>query len=607
MNPRDILVHCALFGAIDAPALDRLAMHCTRFGLSGGDYLCHPGDEARALYIVITGHLRAEFGSRHASLDIGRYEPVGGVGVFSGAGYGATVRAVRDSLLLRIDRSDLLDFVREHPPAMLAITREIITRLNTQRGNHQRASARQHRTFAVIPATPNTNVDKIARALTTALHTLAPAQLIDAAAVEAALGKDASKVEMGDGEANRRVVNYLDQVESETSTGYLVYAAKRQAGAWPRRCMREADRILIVASASDAPQMTPMIEDLLQHRDATHVTLVLLRELAQPAGDVIGWHTLLESTTHFFVRPSSTSDYESMARQLTGRGVGLVLGGGGARGFAHLGLLRALDALHIPVDLTGGTSMGAFVSALLACGFDHGEAERLTRESFVTHSYINDYTLPRVSLIRGRKLLARLRSVFGERQIQNLRMPYFCVTTNLTRGSPAPHVEGELALWVGASMAVPGIAPPLVWKEDLHVDGSVVNSLPTDIMQEYGRGPIIGSDVSTVGTLRAPGIEGPDTEALLHHGALKEKIRLFDILFSTATLTSESGVKARAARADCYLRMPLEGIGLFDWKRMDEIVATSYDYAMKELEPKRDILLSVAEPEPPEEDTAALF
>ncbi|HEU0196877.1 MAG TPA: patatin-like phospholipase family protein, partial [Nevskiaceae bacterium] len=395
----------------------------------------------------------------------------------------------------------------------------------------------------------------------------------------------------------------LGQIESESETGYLVYAANHQDDPWSRRCMREADRILVVASAADAPQFTPMVDAVLNHHETTQVIVVLLRELAQPAGDVAGWRRRLESETHYFVRPHVAADYQSMARQLTGRGLGLVLGGGGARGFAHLGLLRALDSLGLQVDLTGGSSMGAFVSALLACGFDHGEAARLTRETFVTHNFINDYTLPRVSLIRGRKLLARLREVFGQRQIEALRMPYFCVTTNLTLGSPSPHAEGELALWVGASMAIPGIAPPLVWKGELHCDGSVVNSLPTDVMQEYGRGPIIGSDVSTVGTLSAPGIEGPDPEALLRHNELPKKINLVDILFSTTTLTSESGVKARAARADCYLRMPLDGVGLFDWRRIDDIITLGYDYAMKALEPKLDLLLGKAEPESEDEAT----
>lgn len=607
MNPRDVLIRCDLFSTLDVAALEWLVERSTQFGLSGGDYLCHANEEARALYIVMTGHLRAEFGSAHTPLDIGRFEAVGAIGLFSGQGYGASVRAVRDTLLLRIDRADLLEFVQQHPSAMLAITREIITRLRRVRRNHPRASTLQHRSFAVIPATPDVDVVRVVRMLVGALHALAPTELVDAARVDDALGPGMSETQIGSGVANGRLIDYLDRIESKTATGFLVYAANRQAGPWSRRCMREADHVLVVVGAASRPQPTPMVEDVVGRDVTQQVTLVVLRELAQPAGDVHGWLARIETGSHFFVRPDAGADYASLARQLTGRGIGVVLGGGGARGFAHLGLLRALDDLRIPVDLTGGTSMGAFVSALLACGFNSGEAEQLMRETFVTHNYINDYMLPRVSLIRGRKLLGRLREVFGQRQIETLRMPYFCVTTNLTRGVPAVHTLGELAIWVSASMAIPGIVPPVVWKGDLHVDGSVVNSMPSDIMQQYGRGPVIGSDVSTVGTVSVPGIEGPDPEALLHTRRSGARISLIDILFSTATLTSETGVKMRASHCDCYLRMPLEGIGLFDWKRMDEIVSVGYDHAMRHLAPIRDELLMPDGHAHEQEDPDSLF
>lgn len=607
MDAREVLVRCELFSSLRGPALEELAAQCAQFGLSGGDELCRTHDPARALYVVVTGHLRADFGMQRTALDVGRFETIGGIGLLSGGGYGADVRAVRDSQILRIGAAELLRFVRAHPAALLAITRTVVNRLMNLRGNRPRVNARQHRSFAVIPANPRVDVDAAAHALTAALETLAPTQLINAARVDFELGTDAAQTEIGASVANGNLVAYLDRIEGQTTTGYLVYAANGRADVWSRRCMRQADRILVIAQARDRPALTPMVDEVLGHRDATPVVLVVQRGPGEAPGDVTGWLQRLEARTHYFVRPYASVDYESLARQLTGRALGLVLGGGGARGFAHLGLLRALDSLGIPVDLCGGSSMGAFISALHACRFAPDEALRLTRETFVAHNYLNDYTWPRISLIRGHKLLGQLREVFGGRRIEQLRTPYFCVTTNLTRGAAVAHTEGELALWVGASMAIPGIAPPVIWRGDLHVDGSVVNSLPTDIMQAYGRGPIVASDVSTSGTLTVPDVEGPDPTALLRHGAPHDGISLFSILFATATLTSESGVRTRAARADCYLRMPLEGVGIFDWKRMDDIVARSYDYALEKLEPLRDVLSGQVEGPPAGADAVAPF
>ena len=282
---------------------------------------------------------------------------------------------------------------------------------------------------------------------------------------------------------------------------------------------------------------------------------------------------------------------ESLVRQLTGRAIGLVLGGGGARGFAHLGLMRALEELRIPVDVTGGSSMGAFISALLACGYSSHEMLHLLRETFVTHNYLNDYMFPRIALIRGRKFLRRLRDIFGEQKIEHLRKPWFCVSTNLTRGTAVVHDQGPLEIWLAASMTVPGIAPPLVYKGELLADGAVVNSLPTDVMQGLERGPIIASDVSTEGDIRATGMEGPDPEGLLNWTGPGEPPNLRDILFRTATLTSESGVRRRAASADLYLRMPVGGIGMFEWKRVEEIVERGYQFAKEKLTAAQDLLL----------------
>jgi predicted acylesterase/phospholipase RssA len=245
--------------------------------------------------------------------------------------------------------------------------------------------------------------------------------------------------------------------------------------------------------------------------------------------------------------------------------------------------MRALEELNIPVDLAGGTSMGAYFSALLACGFSSKEMTEIARETFVTKNHLNDYVLPRISLIRGRKFLTRLHQIFGERRVEELRMPYFCVSTNLTQARTMVHDTGVLSTWVGTSMAIPGVAPPVAYHGELLVDGAVTNSLPTDVMQALGRGPIIASDVSTEGGLKAPGIEGPDPEALLRRDGNKAQVSLIDILFGGMALTSESGVRLRASRADLYLRMPVAGVALFAWKRLDEIADRGYEQAMQRL------------------------
>jgi NTE family protein/lysophospholipid hydrolase len=175
--------------------------------------------------------------------------------------------------------------------------------------------------------------------------------------------------------------------------------------------------------------------------------------------------------------------------------VGLTLGGGFARGLAHLGVLRALEELRIPVDFIGGSSMGAIVGAQWALGRSAGEIARRTSEGFAAS--FKDTTLPFVSFKRGGRHSRVIRQSFGEARIEDLWLPYFCVSTNLNRSELKVHSAGPLAEAVTASSRAPGIFPPLVIDGELHIDGGVINNVPVDVMRDFrGVGIVIGVDVS---------------------------------------------------------------------------------------------------------------
>ena len=591
MDLQPILSQCSLFARLSPAALDALVKRITVRELKSGGVLFNEGDISDCIFIVATGRLRATLENGELVGDIGRYEPIGEIGVIADESRSATVHAIRDSILLRLSRADLIRFVATHPKAHIEMSRVMITRLRQASRDKALESARSVHTFAVIPAQGDVDCHEFSERFCQALAQHDSVKLIDDVLVDAELGYGTARRPFQNDDANARIMTMLGDIESKHR--YLVYAAGAETDSWARRCMRQADRILVVVNASRAPELTPMLERLRSGGSArVHVDLVLLRPEGADAGNVLGWRECTNASAHYFLRPGNADDLAKMVRQMTGRGVGLVLGGGGARGFAHVGLLRALHELKIPVDLAGGSSMGGFFAALIACGYDHNEIAEIARATFVEHNYLNDYMLPMVALIRGRKFVNRLHEVFGERQIEDLRMPFFCVSTNLTRGTQMVHDRGPLYMWLACSMCVPGVAPPVAYHNELFVDGAVINSLPTDVMQAMRRGPIVASDVSTAGgDLSAPGIEGPDPEGLLRWNAPAKRPGLFSIIFRTATLTSESGTAARAARADAYVRMPVTGIGLFDWKKMDEVVERGYHHALEQLTPLRDSLL----------------
>lgn len=594
MDTIEILRRCSLFRTLNDGSCHHLSNICSRVLISSGEYLYQPGDAADALYVLINGRLEVRAESHFWPTPIGRFQSAGEVSLFTGNRRESSARAVRDSELLEIDRHALMDFLCLNPITLLDITKQIIDRLrNTNESRTMRQHHERRRVFAVVPAHPAIDVAGTTRALVGALEVISATECIDAASIDVLLGAGAAQTETGPSSIHGRVMAHLNELEAKIDGGFLVYQSNRHVDAWSQRCMRQADRIVLVADARDPPMRTPMIREALRFVDGTPIEIVMLRTNDQDSTNVLAWKNSLKSRAHYFVRPHVHKDYLAVARQLAARAIGLVLGGGGARCFAHLGLLRALERLEIPIDLCGGSSMGAYLAGLHALGLDHQQIHEAVRETFVAHNYLNDFLLPRVALIRGRKFLSRLRSVFGNRLIETLEKPYFCITSNLTSGETNIHDSGNLALWVGAGMAVPGIAPPVAWNGELHADGAVINALPTDVMQQMDRGIVVASDVSTEGAVSAPGVIGPDPEALLRpQDNHRQNVSMIDILYRTATITGERADRERAELADCYLRMPVEDIGLFDWKRIDEIAEKSYAYAMHELGPKRETLLA---------------
>jgi predicted acylesterase/phospholipase RssA len=276
-----------------------------------------------------------------------------------------------------------------------------------------------------------------------------------------------------------------------------------------------------------------------------------------------------------------------LGRRLAGRAVGLVLSGGGARGFAHLGVLRAIDECGVVIDAIGGNSMGSIVAGLFACGFAHDERVALCRRGFAENPPDGDYTLPMVALHAGKRGNRMLRTFYGDVRIEDLWMDYFSVSTNLTRAEMSVARDGPMWRWVRASSSPPGIAPPLIDNGDLHVDGGILDNLPVGVMRRtIGIGTTIASDAGTArvlsGDANVDDISG--WEVLLsrwRRGRTAANLpTIADILMRTATISSiPAGAEARRS-ADLYLQPPSDGVRISEWSGIDRAVQAGYEYAL---------------------------
>jgi predicted acylesterase/phospholipase RssA len=285
--------------------------------------------------------------------------------------------------------------------------------------------------------------------------------------------------------------------EQENRYVTIILEAEAQLTEWTRRAIGQADRVLLVAWSGDNPEVCTLEREVQDRGLLAHQDLVLLHpvETVQPVG-TDAWLAGRRLSGHHHLRLGNAVDEGRLARRVTGNGNGLVLGGGGARGLAHVGVIHAIEEAEIPVDMVGGTSIGALVGAAYALKGSYADMLPLA-DAFASPSRIFDRTLPLTSLMKGAKILDLLRELYGDVCIEDLWGPYFAVSTNLSRARMEVHTTGPLWLAVRKSMSIPAIFPPMQQDGDVIVDGGVVNNFPVDVMREYSDfGTVIGVNVA---------------------------------------------------------------------------------------------------------------
>jgi NTE family protein len=281
------------------------------------------------------------------------------------------------------------------------------------------------------------------------------------------------------------------------------------------------------------------------------------------------------------VRESRNEDLRRMARVLSGTSVGLVLSGGGARAYAHIGVIRAMREAGEPIDFLGGASMGGIIAAGCAMEWDDAEITRRIRHAFVDSSPLSDIALPIIAMTRGSVVKQRLKDNFGDVEIEDLWLPFFCVSSNLTLGEYHLHQRGRLRRALQASSSLPGVMPPVIWNNNVLVDGAVTNNMPTDVMRRWHRGPVIGVDVAVAKALTPEDVKPPESVLRwLLSGEWRKGPPVVSVLMRSATVSSTKDQNGARDACDLLVEPLIEGVELRDWKAFTPAVESGYG-AMK--------------------------
>nr|XP_039251816.1 patatin-like phospholipase domain-containing protein 6 [Styela clava] len=506
------------------------------------------------MYIILHGRLRSvrEVGGGKKELvaEYGRGELVGMMEALRGTSRTVSMHAVRDTELAKIPEG-LLKHIRQRHPGVVShlvslMSDKLIGSMMSNRQLHRSHPAEllSHKhhiseetkfaygdvsnhlanlsTVAVLPASRHVPVDKFTMELEHALSAICDQVLhMNSDTIRKRLGQNAL-----DSANEYRLTGWLAQ--QEDLHRIVLYQTDTYMSDWTKRCVRQSDAVLIVALGDAGPEVGELEQELEIYSVRALKVLVLLHrpEVSQPTRtadwlNVRGWlteHLHIKASKRVFTKTRKSklreyreklekrevdrfSDFSRLARFLTGTSVALVLGGGGARGIAQIGIIKCLLEAGIPIDMVGGTSIGSFMGALWA---SHRDLSMVQSQTAIFSSEMGsflpkifDLTYPITSMFSGSSFNNGIHMIFKETQIEDLWLPYFAITTDITSPKMRVHTDGSLWRYIRASMSLSGYLPPICDPKDGHLlmDGGYINNLPGDVAKSRGACRVIAVNV----------------------------------------------------------------------------------------------------------------
>ena len=543
----DFLARAPLFSDLDSELHRQIATKSHPHHLATGKWLFRQHEPADAMYVVRAGRLEVVDEAAGAVIrELGRGDTLGELALLTDSPRSASVRAARASDLIAIGRTDFRELLHAWPALSLALSRSLGDQLRDTHAPVPTARPRPT-TVALIAVDARIPLPRLAARLGSALSAHMPVAVLNGAEIQVpnVLGEPATVYGP-----------MLDRAEAGHDLILLVGGSTQQHEPWTEFCLQQADRILAVTAGGPVPPELP------NHPELQGCDLVAYN--AAP-GELGGWAAALDPVESHIIRETEFgTDIARVARRLSGTSVGIVLSGGGARAFSHIGVLEELTAAGVTIDRVAGVSMGAMIGALFAMGHDADEIDAICFDEWIRRRPLSDITVPRHSLIRGERVLSMLHRTFGTHLIEELPRSFNCGSAELRSGRLEITRHGPLWEAVSFSICLPVIAPPQVRGRKMFIDGSLVNNLPVQTMADMGEGPIIAVDVKAAFDRqqhRPAAASAPDARS-------SRPPKLGETLTRVLLLGSDSTSEA-TRHADLVIRPQAGGVGLLEFHQLD--------------------------------------
>ncbi|MCZ8341971.1 MAG: patatin-like phospholipase family protein [Leptospira sp.] len=591
----DYLTLADLFRTLPHSVLREMMTCTSREFYTSGQILFKQGDEGNDLYILSAGKLRYEkFGNDGSLRDMGefkRLDLIGELSLFTGEKRSATVRALRDSEVIRVPKDLALPILTKYPDTLLQITKIIAERLaHAKLDSHTFITTK--RTFSFISSLSDEKVSSFIHHLGLSILPHGSFYILDE---KTFLKKTEELSDLEEKDREPWLIRFFTSLESEYDYVFFLIGDGDITSQWVDRALRQADSLLFIKDAEDSPQCirleSKIAKEIYQGKSKILVLVQPDRERVK-AGTIN--HLRQRRYDRFFhVHLERPDSWNRLARGILGSSLGLALGGGAAKGFAHLGVLLALEENQIPIDMVAGTSAGAIFAALIAMGFTAKHAETEAKKLWVDRDILNEYTVPVLSLTTGKKYTETIQSFFGDIQIEDLWIPFYAIATDLSHSEIVVLESGPLWKAIRATTSIPGVVPPFMDDGVVYVDGGVLDNVPGLPLKDRGAGKIIAVDV--FGDIypdqdkewaeyfddKNPGILTNPlrqvTNLINFNAFLKPKFPpIGDIIVRSILASSRERIRLTEKKSDLFLQIPTNNFGILDWFAYDRLIELGY-------------------------------
>lgn len=557
-----------LFGDITDEQLKQIFSVAEVLHFDAGQYIFQEGETENALYVVLSGRLRVlqqtDTGVQVLG-DIAAGEPVGELALFTKESRTASVVAIRKSTILQIDEADYNALTLQYPQFGFTLTQFVINRLT--RNAFQQKTEAAPKNIAVIKLQPDHDFT----------------QWTDDMHRELGIMNTPVNVYYPDNQSLENPNAVFEEMENNEGLNILV--CDDAYPDWAKQCLMYCD-LVIVATEFDAPNAICPIETQLNlYADNIlnkKIYLLLLHTENAPNPRVTRrWFEGRKFDLHIHIRANMPKDIRRFCRILTHKAVGLVLGGGGAKGYAHVGAAKAMLEAGIEFDFVGGTSAGALYGiGLTVTDFDMPQLRLLCQKGAESKPTSNDYNLPFLSLMTGRKMRKYLFEMLGDNHLEDMWVNTYCISTNYSTATLKVHETGLARQQIEASIAIPGVFPPVIIDRHLHIDGGVMDNLPIEAMYQNPVSHVVAISLSA----QSPHLVDIKTvpsawELLVNMFTKKHRYRLPKmpaLLINSLTLNSVQKQTITKSQVAIYLEMNLQKFGFLDWSKWEALIEKGY-------------------------------